>query len=556
MDPTLQSFILTIRRWWWLAVLIPAVAAAAAYSLTRETTEKTYVARATVMVGDVTEPASDLEEARLRQSLVATYTAVAGKDVVLAPVVEKLSLSVTTEELADSISVEAQEDAQLIEVSARDRQPARAVEIANAVADQLVALSAGLASPERQAAEARVLQLQLQITDAETQVEALSSQYALAVPLPPVGSPSPDALRQGDIILDRINLLQSNVRMWRDDIRDLETAVGGTGTPPVTVLEGANKAKAGKAQSPAQNAVLGGAAGLLAALFAAFLLGHGDDRIRTNEDVRRLGQPPLPSVRPLSRSRGRRRPDGAPAEPWFQALDPGLTSVDYGRLYAQLDRLSGRGSSRIWTIAGAGPGDDATTTALALALAAVRMEKRVILVDANWSSPDLSRRLQLSTDRGLSALPSNSVDLSDFLVSTPIPGLSAVAAGPAPLYSQRLLNSEGLRRAVRRLAEGADLVIVDAPAVLEEMNMSGLAAGSDGTVLVVRAASTRQAAVSEACDILAAAGAPVLGVVLTNASSQEGFSSNDQEREPQAEPVAAARGDGHVSNVSSVEERK
>jgi Mrp family chromosome partitioning ATPase len=81
-----------------------------------------------------------------------------------------------------------------------------------------------------------------------------------------------------------------------------------------------------------------------------------------------------------------------------------LTSADYRRLYAQLDRLSGPGSSRVWTVTAAQPGDGATTAAIGLALAAVRMDQRVILVDANWSSPDLSRRLQLSTDRGLSAL--------------------------------------------------------------------------------------------------------------------------------------------------------
>jgi Mrp family chromosome partitioning ATPase len=201
-------------------------------------------------------------------------------------------------------------------------------------------------------------------------------------------------------------------------------------------------------------------------------------------------------------------------------------------------------------------GDGATTAAIALALAGVRMDQRVILVDANWSSPDLSRRLQLSADRGLGAVSSDGMDVEGLLRSTPILGLSAVAAGPKPMYSQRLLNSQGFRRALRRLAEVADLVIVDAPPVLGELDISGLAAGGDGTVVVVRAASTRQSAVREACDILAVGGAPVLGVVLTNASSQEGFSSNHQEWEPQAESVAAAGGDGHVSNVSSVEERK
>jgi Mrp family chromosome partitioning ATPase len=141
------------------------------------------------------------------------------------------------------------------------------------------------------------------------------------------------------------------------------------------------------------------------------------------------------------------------------------------------------------------------------------------------------------------------MDVEDLLRSTPIPGLSAVAAGPAPLYSQRLLNSEGLRRAVRRLAEAADLVIVDAPAVLEEMNMSGLAAGSDGTVVVVRAASTRQAAVSEACDILAGV-VHRSGVVLPTPRPRRNSAriTRSGSHKPSLSPPAVT---GHVFNVSS-----
>src|SRR4030067_37587 len=110
MDPTLQRFIFAVRRWWWLAVLIPAVAAAAAYYLTRETADKTYVARATVIVGHATHPASTLEEERLRQSLATTYAALSEKDVVLKPVVDELSLAGTTGDLAKSITVAAQDD--------------------------------------------------------------------------------------------------------------------------------------------------------------------------------------------------------------------------------------------------------------------------------------------------------------------------------------------------------------------------------------------------------------------------------------------------------------
>jgi capsular polysaccharide biosynthesis protein len=277
MDPTLQRFIFAVRRWWWLAVLIPAVAAAAAYYLTRETVDKTYVARATVIVGDVTQPASNLEEERLRQSLATTYAALSEKDVVLKPVVDELSLAGTTGDLAKSITVAAQNDSQLIEVSVRRRQPTRAIEIANAVADQLASLSVEMATPEQQAAEARVLELQQEYADAQVQVEDLRSVRAGALALL---RPASTALDEATS-LDRIDAPENAV--CRREIRDLES----TWATPLRLGQraGERRSRCGKVRAQ-RGTPLGeppASCGLSSPFFSI-----AATTIHTGEDVRRL----------------------------------------------------------------------------------------------------------------------------------------------------------------------------------------------------------------------------------------------------------------------------
>jgi Mrp family chromosome partitioning ATPase len=146
--------------------------------------------------------------------------------------------------------------------------------------------------------------------------------------------------------------------------------------------------------------------------------------------------------------------------------------------------------------------------------------------------------------------------MRDLLVSASVSGLSALSAGPPPLYGQRLLKSEGLVRSLRQLAQEDDLVIVDAPAVLGKLDIGALAAGSDGTVLVVKAASTREAVAREAHDALRAAGAPVLGVVLTNTSSYDESGPGHQgSEEPGSQSTPDfADDDRHRSNITIIKE--
>lgn len=96
-------------------------------------------------------------------------------------------------------------------------------------------------------------------------------------------------------------------------------------------------------------------------------------------------------------------------------------------------------------------------------------------------------------------------------------GDGTVAFGPLPGTDgdPRALDPAALRLAWQRLSERADLVVLDSPPVTASALALALAPTVDAVVLLVEAERTREAVAAAARDALTAAGANLLGVVLT-----------------------------------------
>src|SRR5262249_56674778 len=100
------------------------------------------------------------------------------------------------------------------------------------------------------------------------------------------------------------------------------------------------------------------------------------------------------------------------------------------------------------------------------------------------------------------------------LLTTGVPNLPFLPAGPRPPDPSALLASERAREVVTTLRERFPWVILDSPPVLAVSDASVLASIADGVLLIVRAQSTPIEAVLLARERLGALGARVLGVGL------------------------------------------
>jgi protein-tyrosine kinase len=141
---------------------------------------------------------------------------------------------------------------------------------------------------------------------------------------------------------------------------------------------------------------------------------------------------------------------------------------------------------------------------LALSLAGER-EVDVLLVDGDFSKPDVPRLLGLHSGPGLvDALADPQADPEDFIIRTDVAGLSVLPAGRKQNNVPELLASGRTREVLAKLIAGNSrrIILFDSPPALMA-SPATLLAGNVGQVLVVvRADQTTEADLRETIGLL------------------------------------------------------
>lgn len=218
-------------------------------------------------------------------------------------------------------------------------------------------------------------------------------------------------------------------------------------------------------------------------------------------------------------------PARAAATSVFERLDTGLsrkTVVDdqtdplsreqYRRLAATLHAAQAESGLKVVMVASAVAGEGKTLTATNLALTFSESYRRtVLLIDGDLRKPSLHQVFGIDGDVGLSEglLSPDERKLPIHHVSQTLTVLPAGRANTDPMAA---LVSERARRMIAEARETFDWVIIDTPPIGLLSDASLLAAGADGTVLVVKAGSTPYELVQRAISALGRD--RVLGVVL------------------------------------------
>src|SRR5437667_6427065 len=124
-----------IRRWRWILVAVPLAIALAALALSKLTTP-VYEASLTLWVSQSsTATGQQYADILAAERLAKTYGALITKRPVLQETIKELQLDMTPEELSSRIDVKLVRDTQLLEVTARNTDPALAASIVNKLAE-------------------------------------------------------------------------------------------------------------------------------------------------------------------------------------------------------------------------------------------------------------------------------------------------------------------------------------------------------------------------------------------------------------------------------------
>ncbi|MGH9346652.1 MAG: CpsD/CapB family tyrosine-protein kinase, partial [Vicinamibacterales bacterium] len=165
------------------------------------------------------------------------------------------------------------------------------------------------------------------------------------------------------------------------------------------------------------------------------------------------------------------------------------------------------------TSPGAGDGKSITAANLALTMAQ-ELQRRVVLVDADFRGSSLHALFGLDGAPGLAEVLTGEATLDEVMVHMPDYRLTVIPAGRTPQFPTELLGSTAMRRIVDTLRGRFDRVLFDTPAVMPLADAGTFAPMADGVLMVVRAGLTPRPALDRA--LSAFDEDRVLGVVLND----------------------------------------
>ncbi|KKB40919.1 CpsD/CapB family tyrosine-protein kinase [Bacillus thermotolerans] len=172
-------------------------------------------------------------------------------------------------------------------------------------------------------------------------------------------------------------------------------------------------------------------------------------------------------------------------------------------------------------ITSASPAEGKSTTTANLAITFAQQGMRVLLVDSDMRKPTMQYTFNVPNNIGLTNVLAKQKTIKEAVSRTDVSGLEMLSSGPIPPNPAELLGSRAMKEFFKEAYMLYDMVIFDTPPVLAVTDAQVLANQCDGAVLVVNSGKTEVDAAAKAKELLEAANARLLGVVLNNRSLKE-----------------------------------
>jgi polysaccharide biosynthesis transport protein len=487
-EPSFRAYlhILRRRKWWVGLAAALGLGASLAFSLTAH---KQYSSTAQLLV----QPSVNATGAGLTQPLQVTQTEVQTELqlVTSAPVQQAVRAKLNG---ASAVSAAEVGQTDVMAITATSDVPSQAALIANAYATAFVQYQQSVAEHNLTSAE---VQLRSQISSLTQQLKHFRGTTT---------SPEASALLNQQAVL-------------KEQLAQMQVS-GAVDTGAVVLVTPAQTPVSPSSPKPAQDALLGLAAGLALGLGVAFLRDSMDDKLASKEATEHAGGGPVLAMIPTVSSWKRRKPlVVVVADP----TSPAAESYRSLRTSLQFVRQEGKIRSIVVTSPGAGEGKTATLANLGVVFA--QAGERVVLVSCDLRRPRIGAFFELDEKDGLTSVLLGERTLEQVL--QPVPDhdrLSLLPAGPIPPNPAELLNGARAREVFADLSKRFDLVLIDSPPVLPVTDAAVLSQHVDATLMLVAAGQTRRGELHRAVEKLDQAGTKILGLVLNKVSRQAGRS--------------------------------
>ncbi|HET6494849.1 MAG TPA: Wzz/FepE/Etk N-terminal domain-containing protein [Thermoleophilia bacterium] len=505
---TLRDYLAVVWRRKWLVLLVVVLATGVAYGLSAMQT-KMYAAAAQLIYENSADLANPLSSSNYVDPTQRTVELQSVAPMLTNPELEKRAEALIAEEAGTG--AEDTDYAVSAEVVAGTDQAAGTTTYSSVVAIGSESSDAELAAVIANSYAAAFISLRTdqqvaQISDAidvvQTSLKRMKTQAQKA---------------SSDYIL-----LQQRLH----DLQILE----GTATGGFRVIVPATTPDAPYAPKPWRSAAIGLALGLFVGLGLAFLLELLDTSVRSDGDVAELLRQPILARIPRISKRlldqsalvTITEPDGTSAEA-FRMLRTNLSFMN----------VDGEVRSVVLTSCLQGEGKSVTVANLAVTLALGG--KKVVVVDADLRRPRMHKYFGLKNEIGVSTVVTGQTHLSESLQAVPVmpqPGGNGVAfadwaagsdarsrlyvlpSGPQTPNPGEIVSSKRLAGVIEALAQQADIVLVDSPAMLAVGDTPALADKVDGLLFLVEPDVVRKQTLARAREQLDKLPCRLLGVIV------------------------------------------
>ncbi len=513
----LRQYAMILLKRWWLILLATVVAggAAAAYSLTA-----TPVYRSTVTL-EVRQEGNPAQQAYIdannQRALAQAYALQVSAPAVAEEVATRLQ--VPTEVVRGAVSGSQVADSGMVQISARNTDPALAQALAATTAEVFMAQAT---TQQQTRYQASVDELDVQIAQLEDELSTARSTVAS------YGDP------EGLTSTARAELARLNTQISNDQTRltvllqsteSFRLAMARYGDQ-ITIFSPAQLPRAPVSPRPLRNTALAVVVGGMVGVGVAFLLDYLDDTVHTPEEAREaLGVNVLGAIPDIAGENAVGwLAEAMPLSPTAEAFRDLRTSLQYASLDTPLRTL---------LITSTDPGEGKTFVSSNIATAIALGGKRVLLLEADLRRPRLHRLWEEERSPGLTealrtfsetraADPDAACDLHACIRSTRIPGLSLLPAGMEVSTPSELLNSRTFQLILDDFKNAFDVMIIDTPPVLAVTDAAILTSYVDGVMIVVASGSTRLPTAARTIDRIQGVGGNLLGVVVNRLTAQRG----------------------------------
>lgn len=168
---------------------------------------------------------------------------------------------------------------------------------------------------------------------------------------------------------------------------------------------------------------------------------------------------------------------------------------------------------KVFAVTSYSKGEGKSTASANLAISFSKMEKKVLLIDADMRRPNIHNIFKLNNESGLSNVVSKMASFEDSVNRDVISNLDVLSAGVVPPNPSELLCSAFFVKLMEELSEEYDYIIIDTPPIGVVADALLLKDFIAGFVVVARERGTTHRDLSKLLESMKLADVKVLGLI-------------------------------------------